>query len=174
MTTNQESTLVIRHEIASDIEAITEVTKAAFADVPISRQTEHFIIHALRADGALTLSLVAELDGEVIGHIAASDVTFPDGCTGWHGLGPLSVTPECQRKGIGSALMKECLARLRADGSKGCVLVGDPNYYVRFGFASWPDLTHEGVPQENVMALSFSDTNASGQVSFHPGFGATE
>lgn len=174
MHTVQGQTLSIRDEIETDYEAITEITKAAFETVPVSRQTEHFIIKALRADNALTLSIVAEMNGKVVGHMASSAVSFSYGYEGWEGLGPLSVQPDCQSSGIGSALMRECLTRLKAVGAKGCVLVGDPGYYERFGFASWPDLTHEGVPQEYVMALAFGDERARGQVSFHPGFAATE
>jgi putative acetyltransferase len=99
--------MIIRKETTSDIEAITQVTIAAFRTLSISNHTEQFIIKALRAAGALTLSLVAEIDGRVIGHIAFSLVTISDGTRNWYGLGPLSVLPEHQRKGIGKALIQE-------------------------------------------------------------------
>ena len=75
--------MIIRKENNTDLEAITEVTIAAFENHPISRQTEHFIINALRSAGALALSLVAEIDGEIVGHIAFSPITISDGTTGW-------------------------------------------------------------------------------------------
>ncbi len=166
--------MIIRDETASDINAISDVTKAAFATLPISRHTEQFIINALRAAKVLTISLVAQVDGHVVGHIAFSPVTISDGSGNWYGLGPISVSPECQRQGIGKALMQEGLSRLKALGAAGCVLVGDPGYYVRFGFQSLPELTHEGIPQEYVLALPFGANTARGAVTFHPGFWATE
>ena len=83
--------MMIRKEESTDIEAITQVTIAAFENHPISRQTEHFIINALRAAGALTISLVAEIDGQVVGHIAFSPIAISDDTTNWYGLGPVAV-----------------------------------------------------------------------------------
>jgi putative acetyltransferase len=165
--------MIIRNEMESDISGITDVTRAAFEHHPISHQTEHFIITALRAANALTISLVAEVEGKVVGHIAFSPVTISDGSRNWYGLGPISVLPPCQRQGIGRSLMQEGLCRLKALDAEGCVLVGDPAYYERFGFKSLPELTHEGVPQEYVMALPFDGNKARGVVEFHPSFGAT-
>ena len=76
----------------------------------ISNHTEQFIIEALRSARALTVSLVAEVDGIVVGHIAFSPVTMSDGTSAWYGLGPVSVHPEYQRNGIGKALIQEGLA----------------------------------------------------------------
>jgi putative acetyltransferase len=166
--------VIIRSETAADIETIAEVTRAAFAAVPISHQTEHFIVSALRQANALTISLVAEAEGQIVGHIAFSPLTITDGSPDWYGLGPISVLPACQRQGIGKALMHEGLSRLQALGANGCVLVGDPNYYERFGFKSLPELTHEGVPQEYVLSLLFGDNRAQGQVTFHESFAATK
>jgi len=165
--------MIIRPETHADIEAIAQVTKAAFENHPISQQTEHFIIAALRAANALTISLVAEVDGRVVGHVALSPITISDGSEDWYGLGPISVLPEYQRRGIGKALMHEGLSRLKALGAKGCALVGDPDYYERFGFRSVPELTHEGVPQRNLLLLPFGESRPQGIVEFHPGFLAT-
>ena len=104
--------IVIRNETHDDVCAITEVTIAAFKTLEISHHTEQFIIEALRAAKALTISLVAERDGRVIGHIAFSPVTMSDGTPDWYGLGPVSVLPEYQRKGIGKSLIREGLSRL--------------------------------------------------------------
>jgi len=165
--------MIIRNETASDLEVISEVTQAAFENHPISNQTEQFIVQALRAAGALTISLVAEVGGKVVGHIAFSPVTISDGSRNWYGLGPISVLPEYQKQGVGKALMQEGLSMLKALGAQGCVLAGDPNYYERFGFRSLPELTHDGVPQENFLALPLGGNKARGVVVFHQGFSAT-
>jgi putative acetyltransferase len=162
--------IVIRPETPADVTAITEVTVAAFKTLEISNHTEQFIIEALRTAGALTLSLVAELEGRVAGHIAFSPLNVPDGTPGWFGLGPVSVLPEYQRQGIGGALIREGLARLIALGAKGCCLVGHPEYYRQFGFVNPEGLGHEGVPPEVFFALSFDGHVPQGTVKFHEAF----
>jgi putative acetyltransferase len=164
--------MIIRNETESDVEAISEVTKAAFENHPYSHQTEQFIVNALRAANALTISLVAEVDEKVVGHIAFSPVTISDGSPDWYGLGPVSVLPERQRQGIGKSLIHKGLSLLKALGAKGCALVGDPKYYERFGFRNIPDLILDGVPQENFLALPFENSKTQGVVVFHPGFSA--
>jgi len=165
--------IVIRNETESDIKAISEITKTAFDTLPISNHTEQFIIDALRDANALTISLVAVAGEKVVGHIAFSPVTISDGSPGWYGLGPISVLPEFQKQGIGKSLIREGLSSLKSLGAKGCVLVGDPNYYERFGFRSPKDLVIEGVPQENVLVLPFDENKARGVVTFHEGFTAS-
>jgi putative acetyltransferase len=160
----------IREETKDDIAAITAVTAAAFETMEISNHTEQFIIEGLRAAGALTLSLVAEVNGEVVGHIAFSPITISDGSQGWYGLGPVSVLPALQRTGIGKALIRDGLARLQALGAKGCCLVGHPQYYTKFGFKNIAQLHHEGVPPEVFFALSFDGHLPHGNVAFHEAF----
>jgi len=164
--------MIIRKETTSDIEAITQVTIAAFKTLTISNHTEQFIIKALRAAGALTISLVAEIDGCVIGHVAFSPVIISDGATGWYGLGPVSVLPDYQKQGIGKALINKGLSLLKDMGGEGCALVGDPNYYKRFGFKNYPELIHEGIPQEVFLVLPFTEKIPKGIVVFHEGFKA--
>jgi putative acetyltransferase len=164
--------LLIRTETSADIEAITEVTSAAFKTLEISNHTEQFIIQALRAAEALTVSLVAEMHGRVVGHVAFSPVTISDGTQDWYGLGPVSVLPEYQRKGIGKALIQEGLSRLKDLNARGCSLVGHPEYYRKFGFTNISGLVHEGVPQEVFLALSFDGHIPQGTVTFHEGFKA--
>jgi putative acetyltransferase len=132
--------IVIRNETKSDIQAISDITRAAFENCPYGDHTEQFIINALRDA---------------------------------NGLGPISVLPELQRKGIGKSLLREGLSSLKSLGAKGCILVGDPGYYEQFGFRSNPELTIDGVPQENVLALTFGENKARGAVTFHEGFTAT-
>jgi putative acetyltransferase len=164
--------VLVRSETSADVSAIAEVTVAAFRTLAISNHTEQFIIAALRAAKALTVSLVAEVDGRLVGHIAFSPVTISDGSPNWYGLGPVSVLPECQRKGIGSALIREGISRLKGLGARGCCLVGHPGYYKRFGFQNTRGLVHEGVPEEVFFALSFDGRIPQGIVEFHAGFRA--
>jgi len=164
--------IVIRSETDADVDAIAEVTIVAFKTLEISNQTEQFIIEALRAAKALTVSLVTELDGRVIGHIAFSPVTISDGTPNWYGLGPVSVLPPYQRQGIGKALIHEGLSRLKGMQARGCCLVGHPEYYKKFGFDNIPELVHEGVPPEVFLALSFDGKIPRGTVTFHEGFKA--
>lgn len=165
--------LRIRDETSGDAAAVAAVTASAFTDVEVSNHTEQFVVEALRAAGALTVSLVAEVDGEIVGHLALSPVTMSDGTADWHGLGPVSVVPEHQGHGIGAALIEEGLSRLRALGAKGCCLVGHPGYYRRFGFENSTELEHEGVPPEFFFVLALNGGVPRGFVVFHPAFGAT-
>lgn len=163
---------VIRQESPSDAAAIHAVTVAAFLKAPHTAHTEQFIVEALREADALTISLVAEQDGEVVGHVALSPVSVSDGSTGWYGLGPISVKPELQRKGIGSLLMQAAIRLLRERGAAGCVLVGDPSYYSRFGFKPEPSLVLPDVPPEYFQALLFGPLLPQGLVAFHGAFSA--
>ena len=166
--------ITIRTETDADVRAITEVTEAAFQTMEISDHTEQFIVTALRKAGALTVSLVAELDGRVVGHIAFSPITMSDGTADWYGMGPVSVLPQVQRQGIGKALVPEGLARLKGFDARGCCLVGHPEYYRKFGFQNTPELGLEGVPPEVFFALSFEGHVPRGTISFHDAFRATE
>ena len=164
--------ILLRDETAEDAAAIGEVTVAAFASLEISNHTEQFIIEALRAAQALTISLVAETTGRIVGHIAFSPVVISDGTQNWYGLGPISVLPAYQRMGIGSALIRTGLARLQALGADGCCLVGHPEYYRRFGFENSAGLGHKGVPPEVFFALPFHGRLPQGTVAFHESFAA--
>ncbi|MGD8881771.1 MAG: N-acetyltransferase [Desulfobacterales bacterium] len=164
--------IIIRTETSADIDAITDVTTSAFETLEISNHTEQFIIEALRAAKALTVSLVAEIDGHVIGHVAFSPVTISDGTKDWYGLGPVSVLPEYQRNGVGKALIQQGLSRLKDLNAQGCCLVGHPDYYKRFGFKNMPGFVHEGVPPEVFLVLTFEGHIPQGTVVFHEGFKA--
>ena len=150
--------ILIRDEVPDDVADICDVTVAAFESMEISNQTEQFVIDALCTVNALTLSLVAEVNGQVAGHIAFSPVTISDGTDNWYGPGPVSAFPAYQRKGIGSALIEEGLSRLKYLGAKGCCLVA-------LGFPR--------VPDEFFFALSFRYPVVQGDVAFHEGFKAT-
>ena len=164
--------VLIRDEKSTDFAVISEVTIAAFETMEISNHTEQFIVEVLRSAKALTVSLVAEADGIAVGHIAFSPVTMSDGTKDWYGLGPVSVHPDFQRKGIGKALIQEGLSRLKNLEAKGCCLIGHPQYYRQFGFKNVEGLVHEGIPQEVFFALSFDGNIPQGNVLFHEGFKA--
>lgn len=162
----------VRSETSSDAAAIYAVTVKAFLDAAHTSHTEQFIVNALRDCGQLSISLVAEEGGEILGHVAVSPVSVSSGANGWYGLGPLSVVPERQRQGIGSALVKQALEELRGLNAAGCVLLGDPDYYRRFGFRAEPALVLPGVPPEYFQAISFTGAVPAGKVSYHIAFDA--
>jgi len=165
--------LTIRDEEPRDLASITAITRAAFADHPHSNDTEYLIVAALRRFGALTVSLVAEEAGRIVGHVAFSPVTISDGSPHWYGLGPVSVAPDKQRRGIGTALIEHGLERLRELDAAGCVVLGEPAYYTRFGFAHDPQLTYAGVPPEYFLALPLGTARAAGEVRYHTAFATT-
>lgn len=160
----------IRPETPQDAAGIGMLISAAFRTAAHASGTEARIVADLRADGALRLSLVAERQGRLVGYVAASPATT-GGQGGWPLIGPLAVRPDCQRQGIGSALMRATLDRLRATGAPGAVLVGDPAYYGRFGFRSHAALTLPGVPAEVVLALPFGSDGPAGRLGHHAAFG---
>lgn len=171
----------IRNETPADAPAIEAVTISAFRNAPHSGNNEQIIVGALRAAGQLTVSLVAVVKenasaehdavaGKLIGHVAVSPVSVSTGTPGWCGLGPLSVLPEHQRRGVGTRLIREALSTLREKGAAGCVVLGDPAYYGRFGFLADPALVFPGVPPEYFQALSFGSSTPRGMVSYHAAF----
>jgi putative acetyltransferase len=162
----------IRTETAADIAAIDAVTIAAFLSAPHTGHNEQFIVSALRKAGCLAISLVAEAEGAVIGHVAVSPVSISDGASAWFGLGPISVVPERQCRGVGSRLMHEALHALRELGAADCVVLGEPGYYGRFGFQADPKLTLPGVPPQYFQAISLDSSQPCGTISYHEAFNA--
>lgn len=163
-------TITIRAERAGDEDVIHDLTQAAFAPMSYSSGTEGAIIRALRARGDLTLSLVAEDNHEIIGHVAFSPVTIDGHYDDWFGLGPISVRADRQKQGIGHALIREGIHKLKALGAKGCALVGDQAVYQGVGFVSDGRLTHEGVPDIYVQHLTLSGHAPHGVLTFSPAF----
>ena len=159
----------IREEQPDDLAAIREVNDRAF-DQPL----EGRIVDALRAHGAARLSLVAEVDGRVVGHILFSPVTSA-GADGL-GLGPMAVTPDQQRRGVGAALVEAGLARMRDAGCPFVVVLGHHHYYTRFGFvpASRHGMRCEwDVPDEAFMVHVLDEAataQAAGLIRYRPEF----
>ncbi|MEO1657972.1 MAG: N-acetyltransferase [Pseudomonadota bacterium] len=162
--------LEIRPETHGDAEAITTLTERAFASMPYSDGSEPRIIAALRAAGELTLSLVAISEGKLLGQITFSPVTVDGLHDQWFGLGPVSVAPEHQRSGVGSALINEGLAQMKSAGAKGIVLVGDPAYYGRFGFEGDVGLIYPGVESRYVQGLTIVPPERQGTVRYSDAF----
>lgn len=161
----------IRDETEDDEKAVSALIADAFAGVAHSDGSEPAIVAGLRGAGELTVSLVAVADGAIAGHIAFSPVSVGGAAPGaWFGLGPLAVRPVLQGRGIGAALVRDGLRRLKAAGRGGCVVFGDPAYYRRFGFSADHRLTLAGAPAGYFMALPFGADVPAGEVRFHPAF----
>lgn len=165
--------IAFRPEQSCDVAAIRRLTAAAFLEAPHTSHTEQFIVDALRNAGELTLSLVAEDAGDIVGHVAVSPVAISGGAGGWYGLGPVSVLPGRQRRGIGTRLIDEALAALRERGASGCVVLGEPEYYGRFGFTAEPALVLPGVPPEYFQCIALHGSVPQGNVSYSAAFDAT-
>ncbi|SIS50196.1 GNAT family N-acetyltransferase [Phaeovulum vinaykumarii] len=161
----------LRAETPDDIAAIADLVGAAFAGAPHASGTEAAIVAALRDAGALALSLVAETEAGPVGHVAASAGRIEGGGGRWFVIGPLAVHPDHQRRGIGTALMRQALADLAARGASGVALVGDPGFYGRIGFRAFSGLHAPGVPDPYVLAHPFGDAAPRGVLRWHVAFG---
>jgi putative acetyltransferase len=165
--------LSLRDEIPADVDAVHRVEAAAFA-----RDGEARLVDRLRAVGALSLSLVATLDDEVIGHAAFSPVSVAGASASVLGLAPVAVAPAYQRCVIGARLCEEGLARARERGHGAVVVLGHPAYYPRFGFvpASRFGLSYRAaVPDDAFMAAELTPgalAGAAGLVRYRPEFDA--
>jgi putative acetyltransferase len=162
--------VLIRPERPEDFPAIHNLTQRAFAPMPFSAGDEQEVIERLRKAGALALSIVAEQDNQILGHVAFSPAFTDGGSEGWFALGPVCVEPSLQRQGIGTQLIRHGIDRLRAMEAAGCILVGDLSYYPRHGFQPFPDLAPESEPAEYFMILPLSTTKPSARMRFHPAF----
>ena len=161
----------IRPEHPGEEQAVAALIDAAFASAEHSSGTEAEIVDRLRADGALTISLVAVDDERIVGHVAYSPVTIDGNDRGWFGLGPVAVDPRHQCYGIGRHLIERGLNELRVAGAAGCVVLGEPDYYGRFGFNADGRLTFPGPPPHYFQALAFGDDKPAGTISYHRAFG---
>jgi putative acetyltransferase len=149
----QEPTVIeIREEHPGDVRAVRDVNRFAFG-----QDQEGHIVDALRSNGAALLSLVAILDGQVVGHIMYSPLSVGDNQGA--ALGPMAVMPENQRQGIGSQLIEAGNRKLKDAGCPFIVVVGHPEYYPRFGFrpASTYGVTCEWELPDNVFMVLVLD-----------------
>lgn len=165
--------MILREETAADAEAIAALVTAAFRNTPHSSGTEAAIVAALRRAGALSLSLVAEEARDITGYIAFSPVTTDNNAADWYGLGPLAVHPARQKRGIGAALVEAGLSHLREKQAAGCVVLGDPAYYRRFGFTVDDRLRYPEAPAPYFMQITLQGGTPAGIVRYHAAFAAT-
>lgn len=163
--------VILRTERPGDHAVLGELITAAFAGKPYAEGDEADLLAALRRAGALTLSIVAEMDGVVVGQAAFSPARAADGAPGWYALGPVAVLPAHQGRGIGSRLVRDGLDRLAGLGAAGCILVGDPAYYARFGFRVSPGNAPAGQPAEYFQVKVLGSRAPKGPISFHEAFG---
>lgn len=168
--------MIIREEKKQDINQIEELTLLAFTGHPHhepgSPPTEHMIVKRLRDAKAMTLSLVAEDDSGIIGHLSYSPVKIDGMATRWHALAPVSVSPSMQRQGIGSKMIEQSILLLKEKDIDGLVVLGAPEYYSCFGFHHNHHFIVEGVPAEYFLAQSLNNINQlpSGVITFHNAF----
>ncbi|WP_435416672.1 N-acetyltransferase [Parerythrobacter aurantius] len=165
-------TVSIRPEQAGDERAIRALTQAAFRDRAYADGDEADVIERLRADGDLVLSLVAtNADQAIIGHVAFSPVVIEGAAGSWYQLGPVSVIPSGQSAGIGSALIEEGIRRLKGSGAHGIALVGNPDYYSRFGFTRDHGLSLSQALDPFLQVLVLKGDLPSGKLTLARGFG---
>nr|ADO29931.1 hypothetical protein PP109 [Penicillium paxilli] len=167
--------IIIRPETENDEPAIEKVTSTAFMNAEHTDHNEQFIVRGLRDTNHLSISLVAEdkATNTIVGHAAISPVKISTGCANWYGLGPVSILPQYQNNGIGSLLIERALAILQSRRAAGCVVLGNPKYYTRFGFKATRSLQLPGVPPECFMALTWHEQTPTGTVSYHKAFEAS-
>ncbi|MDC0434776.1 N-acetyltransferase [bacterium] len=158
--------MIVRKETSQDVESIFNLTTEAFKPMSYSDGSEPKIINDLRNDGDLILSLVAVDHKEVIGHVAFSPITVNNIGDNWYGLGPISVLPQRQRSGIGTRLINEGFRRLTELGANGIALIGDPNYYGRFGFTGDGRLTYGDLPTNLVQWVSIKGDVPNGELKY--------
>ena len=170
MALSRFKVLDIRLERPEDYSDIHRLIQSAFADKDYSSGTEGPIVEALRRDGDLTLSLVAKRSSHLVGHIAFSPVTIDGQGDNIFALGPVAADPTLRFQGIGSALIKEGLARLREMGARACVLIGDPNYYHRFGFIGDCGLTYGRLAPSKIQSLLWQGNPPKGEIIYASGF----
>ncbi len=164
------SAIVIRPELPGDAGAIADVVTRAFAVARHASGTEAQIVDRLRSREKLTISLVAVIGERIVGYAAVSPVTVSDGSIGWYGLGPVAVSPERHRRGVGTRLIEETLAQLTEISASGCVVLGDPAFYGRFGFRANGQLVYPGVPGEYFQAIAWKGPLPRGTVSYDTAF----
>ncbi|MFA5505582.1 MAG: N-acetyltransferase [Vulcanimicrobiota bacterium] len=163
--------LTLRSEEPRDHDAISSILEAAFSKGKEYRgETEVAIVHGLREAGDLSVALVAEEDNQLVGYIAFSPVSVGSVPSNWFGLGPLCVRPDRQGRGIGRALVEEGLRLIRSVDSEGCVVLGEPEYYGRFGFHCDARLTLPEVPPRYFQVLAFGRDVPLGPVAYAAAF----
>jgi len=164
--------VLIRTEKPEDVATISALISVAFRKSPHGDGGEAAIVEQLRDSGDLALSLVAvaELKG-IVGQVAFSPVKIESRLQKWFGLGPVSVAPEHRRRGIAAALIRRGLEMLETQSARGCVVLGNPAYYRRFGFEADEGMRYPGPPPAYFQRLVLAGDVPTGIVSYAPAFG---
>lgn len=157
--------MIIRPETTADHQAIYDLTRDAFAPMSFSDGSEPGIINQMRADGDLTLSLVADA-GDIIGHVAFSPASIAVAEGDWYGLGPIAVRADYQRQGIGTKLAHAGFDHLRKLGAAGCVLTGNPAVYTPMGFSNDHALTYSGLNPKYILYRAWGGAVPEGEIAF--------
>ena len=165
--------MIIRPERIEDIQKIRSINLEAF-----NTEAEADLVEVLRNSGIPLISLVAEQDGELVGHILFSPVTLEQGGsrTSIAGLAPMAVLPACQNEGIGSMLVEKGLVYCKNAGYAAVVVLGHPDYYPRFGFVPsirYGITSEYDVPPEVFMAKELKEgalANCNGMIKYHEAF----
>lgn len=175
MSNHAAEVLQIRQETNADLEGIQRVHLSAF-----NSAAEAHLVDRLRAQGKATISLVAEIGSEFVGHMLFSPVSIEPPAKGWNALGlaPVAVIPDKQRQGIGKALVNHGLEHCRSLGIDLVVVLGDPGYYKKFGFQRALDhgLGNEYQADEHFMVLELNPGVLhyfNGLVKYAPEFNET-
>jgi len=164
----------IRTEAPANRDAVRAVNVAAF-----ERNAEADLVDRLRDEASPVVSLIAEREGDIVGHILFTPVTVEDDSASWSAmaLGPMAVLPDVQRQGIGSALVEQGLRRCAALNVPAEFVLGHPDYYPRFGFgpaSKYGCRCAWDVPDDVFLARRFNNSLiAPGLVRYHPSFGST-
>ncbi len=162
-------TLIFRKETPADYKFVEKIIEEAFANEAYSDQTEHLLVARLRNSDAFIpeLSMVAEVNGEIVGHILLTKITIKNAeiTSASLALAPVSVKPAFQKQGIGGMLIEEAHRIARPLGYRSIVLLGHAGYYPRFGYRKGSDfgisLPFE-VPDENCMVLELVEGGLEG------------
>lgn len=162
--------VIVRPERPEDHGAIHDVTLRAFAPMAYADGDEQELIARFRDAGQLALSLVAEREGTVVGQVTLTPALAADGIGSWYALGPVAVEPALKHQGIGSALILSAIDWLKAQHAAGCILVGNPAYYSRFGFRPFPELAPPDQPAQFYQILPLAIANPTSVIAFHPLF----
>lgn len=165
--------LKIRSELPTDIAEIRTLITAAFTPAPFYVGAEADIVDLLRKTGDMTMSLVAEKAGKILGHLVFSPILINGEASTWFGLGPISVPTTHRKQGIAAALINEGVTQVKKLNASGCVTVGSLRYYKHFGFENHVGMHLTGAPTKDFLALGFGGEFPRGEVLFSNAFYCT-
>ena len=161
--------MIIQAFKSQQLDDVKDVLKQVFLNHPHSDNKEHLIVENLINNNNDVLSMVGIDNDKVVAFITYSKVKFDNDNDNWVGLAPVAVLPEYQGCGLGSKIIKSSLEQIK-QSYDGCVVMGEGEYYKRFGFDVVDGLFFEGVPTEYFMAQSFKGTKPQGAVVYNEAF----